>query len=78
MNKKTNLFVCVLAILSINLQYDIAAYALDTNDPTINENKPEPVIDESNTDTAIIEEGTEFSVTPFTDEAKVSEDTQIQ
>ncbi len=71
MKNKTNLFACVLIVLSINVQCNISVYAADENIATIrgqqdtNENAGTvPVI---NSDTAGIIDGTrDLSLDPFT------------
>ena len=70
MNKKTNLFVCVLAILSMNLQYDLAAYALDENDPVaiIDEASTEITRDDKVVNDAEPIEGTILTTTPLEDD----------
>ena len=72
MNHKTNLFVCILIVLSINLQYSISAYAIEENDTAITEKKdlmPEAeIIQEEPADVTGSEiiNGTDLSVHAFT------------
>ena len=63
MNNKTNLFVCVLAVLSINLQYDITAYAAEENDITTEDLTSTETVDEAAT--AEIINGEEISTDAF-------------
>ena len=48
-NNKTNLFVCALSVLSINLQYNITAYAAEENDIIIEDITPIETVDEATT-----------------------------
>ena len=74
MKNKTNSFVCILLLLSINLQYDIAAYALDENNTEITEqqdlNLPETeILKEESKESAnaeIINGAEDLSVDAFT------------
>ena len=63
MNNKTNLFVCVLAVLSINLQYDITAYAVEENYITTEVTTSTETVDEAAT--AEIINGEEISTDAF-------------
>ena len=66
MNNKTNLLICILIALSINLQCSILVYASDEADPTITTNidSVEIIQDETASNTGI-EEGTELTLETF-------------
>lgn len=70
MNKKTNLFVCVLVALLINLQCNVSAYAFE-EDTVITEEASDKtdLLEEDNAPEVINDEITreDLSLPPFTD-----------
>ena len=78
MNKKTNLFVCILIALSINLQSNLLAFAQEVNDTTVEEEQalntePIEVQVEKVNDTELINGVEELSSDAFTRDDKTQE-----